>query len=158
MNQSVENKVIQNFRDHLERGDVTKVHVTNRIAGGMPGEGHIEEEFFVSGTNQAMRRAMSTGSPPEEESSQLDEAEVRRLFDRISQGVDSLVPRDKARFVPDSVIGSIVIEVDGEQATFFYLVDEEQREAQGQTLSPEMAEALKELSNLSQQLHQRGED
>jgi hypothetical protein len=158
MNESVENRVIQTFRERVGRGDVAQIRVTSRIAGGMPGEGRVEEEFSVLGTNQATLRARATGAAPEEASAQLDEAKVRRLYERLSEGLDSLVPREQARFVPDSDVGSITIEMDGEQATFFYLADEEQREAQGQTISPGMAEALKELSTLSRQVREKRED
>ncbi len=158
MNQSVESRVIEKFRENVARGDLDGVHIVNRIAGGMPGEGRIDEEFYISGRNQARFRARTTGAPAEDTTSELSDAEVQRLFQQISTGVSGLVPRSQAQFVPDSVVGSITIEVDGEQATFFYLVEEEEREAQGQPMAPEMSEALDNLSTLSKALREKKEE
>jgi hypothetical protein len=91
-------------------------------------------------------------------SAELAPAEVQSLLAQVGQGIDSLVPRSEARFLPDSVVGSITLEVDGEQATFYFLVDEEDRLSQNKQIAPAMAEAIDTFSHLSEQLLQRGGD
>ena len=157
MTQSNEEKVIEKFRDCLANGDLSRIHIVNRITGGTPGEGRIDEEFFISGKTEATVRISEAGAPPEEASSKLKENDVRLLFEKVSKGVDSLVPREKASFIPDSDVGSITIEVDGEQATFFYLMDEDEREAQQKPVSRKMTEALKKFSVLSKRLQKKRE-
>ena len=155
MAQSNEEKVIEKFRDILEDGDLSRIKIVNRITGGTPGEGRIEEESFISGKAEATFRSKEAGAPLKEASSKLKENEVRLLFEKVSKGLDSLVTREKANFIPDSVIGSITIEVDGEQATFFYLADEEERKAQQKPVSPKMTEALKKFLTLSRRIKKK---
>jgi len=62
------------------------------------------------------------------------------------------VPRSKARFLPDSLVGSITIEVGGEQAVLFFLADEEDRQAQKKIVPPTMTKTIKELAHLLRRL------
>ena len=151
MNDTMEQGVLDRFKDRVSSGDLGRIGVVSRVTGGMPGEGQIEDELILSGERQVRSRSASTGAAPRDDASELSEADARSLFELIGSGVDSLVPRSQASFIPDSVVGSITIEVDGEQATYFYLVDEEQREAQGHPLSPEMADALRRLDEIAGQ-------
>lgn len=157
MNQSVEGRVVDKFREHLARGDLTKIRFINRVAGGMPGEGDIEEEFIVSGNKTAAVRAKAAGAPSEEAFSELDVADVHELFQQVSESLGDLTPREQAQFLPDSVIGSITIDVEGEQATFFYLVDAEQRQEQGVSISSKASEALEGLSRFSKKIRKQEE-
>jgi hypothetical protein len=155
MTQSNEERVIEKFRERLSDGDLSRIHIVNRITGGTPGEGRIEQEFWISGKNEATIRIKDAGAPLEEASSKLKENDVHLLFQKVSKGIDSLVTREKANFIPDSVVGSITIEVDGEEATFFYLADEDEREAQKKPVSRKMKEALDKFSLFSKRLQKK---
>lgn len=156
MSNSIESEAIQKFRERLNQGNLAGVNVTYRISGGMPVEGGTEEEFRISGNNRATARSVTGSNLPQEASTEFASAEVQRLLTQVGQGIDSLVSRSEARFLPDSVVGSITLEVDGEQATFYFLVDEEERQSQNQPIAPAMAEAIDSFSQLSQQLLQQG--
>jgi hypothetical protein len=149
MNGSVESRAVEKFRERLNSRNLTGVRLTHRVAGGMPGEGRTEEEVVVLGTNQAITRSVTPGGASEEASIHLDQLELITLFEQIEQAITGLVPRSEARFPPDSVIGSLTIELNGEQATFYYMADEEQRKTQNQFLAPNTSEALTSLSKLS---------
>lgn len=131
MSELSEFKVIQRFREHLDRERLTEdTNVVYRIAGGMPHE-RIEHEFRLSGVGKAtvkMRDELK-GIPPQEAPGNLDQEETRDLLQQIGVSLDELVPRSKAQFLPDSVVGSITFEFDGEETTLFFLADEEQRVA-----------------------------
>jgi hypothetical protein len=156
MNNSIESEAIQKFRERLNQGNLAGINVTYRVSGGMPAEGRIEEEFSVSGNNLATARSVTRTNLPQEASAEFAPADVQSLLAQVGQGIDSLVPRSEARFLPDSVVGSITFEVDGEEATFYFLVDEEERQSQNKPISPAMVEAIDTFSNLSEQLLQRG--
>lgn len=156
MNNSIESEAIQKFRERLKQGNLAGINVTYCISGGMPAEGGIEEEFKVSGNNLATVRSMTGTNLPQEASAEFASAEVQSLLEQVEQGIDSLVPRSEARFLPDSVVGSITLEIDGERATFYFLVDEEDRRSQNKPITPAMAEAIDNFSNLSQRLLQQG--
>lgn len=154
MSESLESKVIQKFREHLDRESLTEdIKVVYRVAGGMPHE-RIEEEFTLSGRGRAkvMVRDVLRSIPAQEASGELDQVETRDLLQQIESGLDSLVPRSEARFIPDSVVGSITVEVNGEEETLYFLVDEEERLAQERAIAPQMTEAIRRISQVSQRL------
>jgi hypothetical protein len=156
MSNSIESEAIQKFRERLNQGNLAGINVTYRISGGMPAEGPIEEECSVSGNNLATLRSVTGTNLPQEASAEFAPAEVQSLLTQVGQGIDSLVPRSEAQFLPDSVVGSITLDIDGEQATFYFLVEEEERQSQNKPIAPAMAEAIDTFSNLSEQLLQRG--
>jgi hypothetical protein len=158
MNNSPESKAIQKFRERLNEGNFVGINVTYRISGGMPAEGRIEEEFSVSGNNLAKIRSVTGTSLPQEATEEFTPAEVQSLLAQVGQGIDSLVPRSEARFLPDSIVGSITLEVEGEKATFYFLIDEEERKSQNKPIAPAIAKAIDTISNLSDRLlHQQGD-
>lgn len=149
-----ESRIIRKFRERLDRGNLTDdVNVVFRIAGGMLGQ-RIEQEFILSGSGEAktMLRDVLRSVETVKTSSKLDRAETRDLLRKIASGVDSLVPRSEARFLPDSVVGSVTIEVDGEKTKLYFLAGEEERAARGKKISPEMTDAIRLIKKKSQQL------
>jgi hypothetical protein len=155
MPESHEQDVINEFRERVARGDLDRVGVIYRVSGGMPGEEHVTEELAIAGTKRARARTDSTTAPPAEASASLDDAEVRELFRELSESAGELLPRDQARFVPDSLVGSITIEVDGRTATLYFLADEEERAAQRRPISRTTAEALDRVSQVERRLLRR---
>jgi hypothetical protein len=144
----------ERFRELVARGDLRQdVQVVYRISGGMPEE-RIEEELRLSGSGAAESKFADgrTARAAREVSVELDGAETQRLFQGIASALDGLVSRSEARFLPDSSIGSITIEVGGEQETLYFLADEGQREGQDEAYAPQMPEALKPLGETSRQL------
>lgn len=157
MPESQEQDVVQEFRERVARGDLDRLGVTFRVSGGMPGEEHVTEELAIAGTKRARARADRTTAPSAEASASLDDAEVRELFRELSESAGELLPRDQARFVPDSLVGSITVEVEGRTATLYFLADEEERAAQGRRISRTAAEALDRFSQVERRiLRQRG--
>ena len=77
------------------------------------------------------------------------------MFRLIGSGLDGLFPRSQARFIPDSVVGSITIEVGEEKETLYFLADEEDRVAQDKPIDPQMTEAIKRIRLISQQLFKK---
>lgn len=154
MSEPLESKMIRKFREHLDRESLTEdIKVVYRIAGGMPHE-RIEEEFRLSGRGKAkvMMRDVLRSIPAQEASGELDQAETRDLLQQIGAGLDSLVPRSEARFLPDSVVGSITVEVGGEETTLYFLPEEEERLAQDKAIAPQMTEVIRRISQISQRL------
>lgn len=131
MSESTESKVAEKFRKSLSAEKLPEdLRVVYRVSGGMPHE-RLEHEFTVTGAGRSdvrmgdELRAMA----PQEASADLDLGEARDLLEQIGVSLDELVPRSEARFMPDSLVGSITIEIDGEAAEFFFLADEDQRVA-----------------------------
>lgn len=151
-------EMIRKFRERVDRKSLTEdVKFVYRMAGGMPSE-RVEEEFRLSGSGKAnmMVRDVLRSMPAQRVSVELDHAETLDLFQKIGQGLDRLVPRSEARFLPDSLVGSITFEVGGDEATLYFLADEEERLAQNKPIAPQMAEAIQQVRGISQQLLKKG--
>lgn len=154
MNNSSETEVVQKFRRHLQRQRLTKqVKLIYQVSGGMPSE-RLEEEVQILGNGETSVKFRDQLRVPrtQEAHTKLSSDETREILHQIETGIGSLVPRSEARFLPDSVVGSITIDVEGEEETFYFLVDEEQREAQEKPISSEMTMAIQRMSRISQQL------
>ena len=144
----------ERFRELVARGDLRPdVKVVYRISGGMPEE-RIEEEFRLSGSSDAESRFADqrTAEAAREVSAGLDSAETQQLFQGVASGLNELVNRSEARFLPDSSIGSITIEVGGEQETLYFLADEGQRQGQDEASAPQRPEALQPLEEAARRL------
>ena len=154
MSKASEFEIVRKFRERVDLGDLAEdLKVVYRLAGGMPSE-RVEEEFRLSGSGKVSVkvRDILRSIPAKEVSREFDQAETRDLFQRIGPGLESLLPRSEARFLPDSLVGSITIEVGGEEATLFFLADEEERLAQDKPIAPQIVELIQHIQGTSQRL------
>ncbi len=151
-------ELIRKFHEDVEQRRLTnKTKVVYRVSGGMPSE-RIEKEYSFSGNGKAdvMVKDSLKAIPSQKISSKVDQAEIYELFHKIQSGIDSLVPRSEARFLPDSVVGSITIEVKGEDVTLYFLADEEERAAQDKPVAPKIVEATRQVMEISDRLLKAG--
>lgn len=154
MSEPRESEVVGKFREHLSlKGPTEDVKVVYRVSGGMPHE-RVERQFELTGEGEAtvtVEDALA-GIPRQEASGDLDPSETGALLDQLGMGLDGLVPRGQARFLPDSVVGTITIEVDGEVATLYFLPDEDARQAQDKDIAPAMSTAIQQIEEISKRL------
>ena len=73
---------------------------------------------------------------------------------QIAEAVGELIPRSQARFIPDSIVGQISVKIDGQEASFFFLADEEQAKQHGKALSPKAARSVGSLMRLHKRILQ----
>jgi len=125
----------------------------------MPGE-RIEHQFELTGDGYAAVSAEGAlaGIAPQAASAELDPSEAGALLDQLGIGLDSLIPRGQARFVPDSVIGTVTIEVEGETATLYFLPEQEDRQAYGLEIAAPMANAIQQIEEISKRLLEEGKE
>jgi hypothetical protein len=165
----VSEETVQKFASRIDRGDLTDdVKVVYRVEGAMPykvlepteEEAAQEELMEVSlsgdGTANAVLGKIFEARPTKELSGKLGRDEYQELFLRISAGLGSLVPRSDAAFLPDSMTGSITIELEGEEETLYFLADEQDRLTQDKPIAPDVVEAIKGLEGISQRLQEQG--
>jgi len=154
MSKQLESKTIKEFRELVAKGNLNDdVKVVYRIEGGMPHE-RVEEELRLSGSGKVnvLARDMQKSKLSQEVSTALDRPESQYLFEKIGGGLDSLIPRSEARFLPDSLVGTITIEVKGEKITLYFQPDEEEQLRQNRPIPPLMAEAIQRFKGISQRL------
>lgn len=128
MPDSKETEIIKKLRTRIDSGDLDdKTTVTFRISGGMPSQ-RLERELKLSGNGKAKTVIHDKlhSIPRKEASKNLDIAETRDLLDKISLSLDELLPLSEIKFLPDSLVGSITIDVDGKQIELFFHPEEEE--------------------------------
>lgn len=148
-----EETVLESFRAKVARGDTSGIKVSVHVAGGMPGEQHVDRQVVVDGSGEAMATTPPTeGAAPAEAHEHVEEAALVDMMRKLGEGAEGLVPRSRARFLPDSVVGSVVVEVDGQTTELFYLADEEDRITQGKPIPPSAAEALASMQRMGDRM------
>lgn len=146
--------IILKLRDQLQRGALGGITITHRVAGGAPGERREEEELVLSGPDlvQAKVRWLERGALTTPVARALAPAETHELVRRLADDGAELFTRQTARFLPDSLVGSVTIEIGGEKETLFYLADEEERKDQQKTVSPRAAKTFGDFTALARRL------
>jgi len=146
-----EPNVIEQLRERMKQRNLADVRITYRVTGGMPADYRIEEELNLSGNAATARVARGT-APPQAASRALELAEYEVVLQQIVQDAGSMVTRAEARFLPDSTVGSITVDVGGEEETYFFQVDEEAQQAQARSTVPEKPSAQNALALLLRRL------
>ena len=96
--------------------------------------------------------------PPQKVAGELARAETRDLFQKVESGLDRLVPRSEARFLPDSVVGRITIQAGGEAVTLFFQPEEEVSPPDVMLTASPMTEVMQRVGQLSRQLLERNKE
>ena len=145
-------KIIAKLRESVARGKLpTGLKITCRTGGGMPSE-RVEEELTIHGGQANVRsRNMLTTAVPQESGGSVESEELAELVGEMAEGLESLVTRAEARFLPDSPIGTITVEVDGESEELYYLDDDEPEVAEGPS-APKMKRAILRLRTMSKRI------
>jgi hypothetical protein len=123
---SSESEIIEKFRERVKRGTLNDdVRVVYRISGGMPSE-RVDEEFNLSGNGKATVRSLDIlkSRTFKEATADLTQGEVSEAFQKVEKSLDKLVPFSEARFMPDSIVGSITIEEGGKKTTLYFQEEE----------------------------------
>jgi hypothetical protein len=125
MTQGSEAQLISEFRELLARDELTgDVTVVYGVSGGIPGT--------AGGGGAGNLKLAGDGSleAPGEPAVRLDPSETRQLLQEVASSLDTMVTRAEARFLPDSTVGWVKIGLRGNEATMYFLADEEQRHGQ----------------------------
>jgi hypothetical protein len=141
-------ELIQAFRAALAQDDLTDLAVVYEVSGGVPSEEF--EALTAAGSVRGKLSLVGSGdlTTTQDQPKHINPVETRDLLQQVASSLDSLIPRDQARFLPDSVVGSVTIVVRGEEATFYFLADEGQRQGQDERIARGASEAIRPLREL----------
>jgi hypothetical protein len=158
MPNTIEDEVIRKLHERATRGELNDIDVTYRVTGGAPGEQLVDEEVNLTGSGRMTAHLHTAAAGMRESSESLAAPEMKELLLQIGEGAGELIPQSQARFVPDSIVGQISVKIDGQEASFFFLPDEEQAKQHGKVLSPKAARSVGSLMRLHKRiLHIEGE-
>jgi hypothetical protein len=128
----------------------TKLKIVHRITGGVPGQRYNwKVEILGDGkVNYEIKDEMKRKD--EKYSTVLAEKSIRNLLNEIrSVGLLNLAEVGGG-FLPDSLVGSITLEIDGKVTNYFYLADPEQRRAQQKMVKQPIAAVDRNLRRVAQ--------
>jgi hypothetical protein len=146
-------QAIQRFNQHVDLGNLTnEVKVIYQVSGGMPHEA-VAQKFVVSGSGSANLTGRSASGSISPQTFGINQGENREIFGLVRSGIDRLPTRSEARFLPDSSVGTITVEVNGEAETFYFLANEADRIVQNKPIPSEIAEVIQRLTEISQRTH-----
>ncbi len=158
MSTSSEAEIIQKFREGVDRGIFPEdMKVVYRIAGGMPNQ-RLEEEFIISGNGKTEVKAldMLASKPAERASLNLNRTDTREAFQKIRSSLDSMVPLEKTNFLPDSLVGSVTLEVGGEKTTLYFPIEEEEKKADRKLISSSIPDTIRYFREASKRILEEG--
>lgn len=157
MSELSESEVVREFREAVDRGDLSDIRVVYRVSSGEPGE-RIDEEIRLSGADSASLRAHDELRPTTaaEVAGGLDAEEAKRMYRETASALDAMVPRSQARFIPGSTVGMVTIGVGGEEETLYFLADEDQSYGQEERVVQRAPRAAGAMRGIARRLRERG--
>ncbi len=153
-------RAAQVFAERVAAGDIgDAVEVVYRVDGGMPSQ-RVSYRVAVGGAGGADVEAhdVRASSSPRRASLSPDDLDVSNLFAQISAGLHSLTPAEESTFTPDGLVGSLTVRVGDDEATFYFVPEQEKRRSRGQTVAPSMERALEQLWSIATATARRGEE
>jgi hypothetical protein len=117
----------------------TKVKITHRISGGVPGQRYNWKVEIVGDGKVSYEIKDEMSRKDEKYATSLPEKNIKNLLKDIrSSGLLDLSEAG-GDFLPDSLVGSITLEIDGKTTTYYYLADPDQRRRQEKILKQPIA-------------------
>jgi hypothetical protein len=123
----VTDQALRLFRERVDSNDLVDTRISYRVVGGMPDEPGLpplpspDEVLTIDGRGAA--RVVTAGRALGE--AQLEADDVARVFERVRSNLPRMVTRAEARFVPDSVVGEITLDVEGEMVQVYFPLEED---------------------------------
>ena len=119
--------VLSRLRTQLESGHLNDdVSIVYRVQGGTHGE-RLDESVVLNAAG-SVRVKVSDGLGRKragDARDELDREAVLELARTIVAGIDDLIPRSEARFVPDALVGTVSIGIGDEVEIYHFDADED---------------------------------
>lgn len=144
-------ETIRTFVARTKRGELgPDLAVVYRVSGGMPSQ-RIEYEIAVDSVDGARvsRYNARTSRDVERTSISGEDLDVAGVLNLIGTGLFSLASASSEQRLPDALLGSLTISVDGAEETFYFVPELEQRRASGEVFAPPMEQALTRLWDIA---------
>jgi hypothetical protein len=150
----MEERVAKTFMSRVKQRDFGRsLTVTYRVLGGMPSQ---RVDFTVAANPvDGIKVAAYDARVSREikrESFTPETFNVPGLFEKLSAGLHSFASASQAAFLPDALVGSITINVDNREETFYFAPEEEKRKAHDWRVAPQADEALRQFWSIAKRV------
>lgn len=146
-------EVVRKFVERARAESTAGLMATYRVSGGAPGDS-VDEQVDVGGDETArvrVRDEVARGRSGDAESA-LAHGETRELYRVLGDALPDMMSREEARFLPDALVGSVTIDVDGDATTLFFDADRDDLRPRGSEVSPALTEAVERIERLTGEL------
>jgi hypothetical protein len=126
MPNTIEDEAIRELHERATRGELNgrgDIPRKRRPPGQL-----VDEELHVSGPGPVNARVRASDAAMRESSEHLAAPEMKELLLQIVEVLGELIPQSEARFIPGSIVGKILVKIDGQEASFFFLPHEDIRQ------------------------------
>jgi hypothetical protein len=140
-------RVAQAFAERVKQRNLgPDVQVIYRVVGGMPSQ-RVKYEVAVDSVGGARVAGSDARVTPTARHASIppERVDVVDLFEQISAGLHSLMPEGRATFLPDALVGSLTISIDGDEETFYFVPEKEIRRTASKAVAPAIDRALQRL-------------
>lgn len=144
--------VVRRFVERAQAESTTGLLAKYRISGGAPGDS-VDEHVEVGGDETVrfhVRDEVAMRSGDVE--SALARGETVEVLRSLAGALPEMLSREEARFLPDALVGTVTIEVDGQATTLFFHPDRDELRGRGSTASPALGEAVARMDRLADKL------
>jgi len=135
-----------------------KDRIVHVVSGGAPGE-RFESRLEVRGNGSVDLHLLDEPAGIDERATTaLDTQDLQHLYGELEASQILVMEEAGRRFLPDSLVGTITIEVGGKETTFYYLADEEERRDQASPMRPQIASVKAALDRIAGRAQRRNEE
>ena len=144
---NLDTNLIKKFKSNILSDDINDTRIIYRVKGGAP-SGRIDKEVVVNADgkvetiiNEDQLGILTKGK----KSIEIKNNDVKNLFREITTFIDELAA-DDSKFLPDSEIGSLSIEIEGNNTIIgYFLPEEEERKVQSKPTNPNLSNVISKL-------------
>lgn len=149
---NLDTNLLKKFKSKILSDDFKNARIIYRVKGGAPTE-RIEKEVLVNADgkvetiiNEDQLGVLSKGK----KSITRKDDEIKNLFKEVTNFIDQLAA-DDSKFLPDSIIGSISIQIEDKETTIgYFLPEEEDRKVQNKFVGPNLSNVINKLESFFQ--------
>jgi hypothetical protein len=150
---NLDTNLLKKFKSKILSDDFKNARIIYRVKGGTPTE-RIEKEVLVNADgkvetiiNEDQLGVLSKGK----KSITRKDDEIKNLFKEVTNFIDQLAA-DDSKFLPDSIIGSISIQIEDKETTIgYFLPEEEDRKVQNKFVGPNFSNVINKLESFFQE-------
>ena len=146
---NLDTNLLKRFKSKILSDDFKNTGIIYRVNGGAPSE-RIEKEAVVNadGKVETIIHEDQLGVLAKgKKSISLKDNEIKTLFKEVTNFIDQLAA-DDSKFLPDSVIGSLSIQIEGKDTIIgYFLPEEEERKVQNKFVDGNLSSVINKLES-----------
>lgn len=141
--------LLKKFKSNIISDDFKGTRIIYRVKGGAPSE-RIDKEIVLNADgkvetiiNEDQFGVLSKGK----KSISMKENEIKKFFKEVTNFMDQLAS-DDSKFLPDSVIGSLSIQIEDKETIIgYFLTEQEERKTQNKFVDPNLSDTINKLES-----------